>query len=353
MKKKHILKRTCHNPNLFAAMAKKKHNVKKEPVGGVDIAKNPTDDIKKLILNTDTSRWHWVSLEHWEAQFFNKEKANLVMETLIENQGYMWEIMTSPSGEEGVEIFNTYKNTYKELLTNIYSPYNFIGYHIVNCCAMKGPTCFIQHKNTRPRWKSDEDFSKSVMACTRKSRYKEYVSELLMCLGLEISLECTREIVGDLRNNATNVSVCNMETLESEINSACDKIFEKCGVRPNWMITSPEIADLLTFEPVNVNKPYSTMGINLEGIFNNEKDELLLLKDPLFPTYQILLGYKGDEEHPSPYYYCSYIPLTMTPTICDPESLYPNFGWLSRYGKWLVPDGGDYYARIKVENLRI
>src|SRR5262252_8518921 len=94
----------------------------------------------------------------------------------------------------------------------------------------------------------------------------------------------------------------------------------------------------------------SSLGIQYVGTVNNR---WRLYKDPLFPTNQILMGYKGDSYMDSGYFYCPYVPLTQTPVVLDPESFCPRKGILTRYGKKLLREGSKFYARMSIANFVI
>ena len=188
-------------------------------------------------------------------------------------------------------------------------------------------------------------------------------AELTAVLAQEINLEIDREILTDLRNNAGTVAAWDFntalgDTIKEKYESLYVKIVEISNVVHrktlrggcNWIVTSPEVASIFEtatagFAPNPSETFTSSLGIQYVGTINSR---WRLYKDPLFPTSQIVLGYKGDSYMDSGYFYCPYVPLTQTPTVLDPESFCPRKGILTRYGKRLLREGAKFYARMSI-----
>jgi len=193
-------------------------------------------------------------------------------------------------------------------------------------------------------------------------------AELTAVLAQEINLEIDREVLTDLRNNAGTVTAWDFntalgETIKEKYESLYVKVVEVSNVihrktlrgGANWLVTSPEVASIFEtatagFAPSPSETFTSSLGIQYVGTVNNR---WRLYKDPLFPTNQILMGYKGDSYMDSGYFYCPYVPLTQTPVVLDPESFCPRKGILTRYGKKLLRDGAKFYARMSIANFVI
>ncbi len=193
-------------------------------------------------------------------------------------------------------------------------------------------------------------------------------AELTAVLAQEINLEIDREVLTDLRNNAGTVSAWDFntalgETIKEKYESLYVKVVEVSNVvhrktlrgGANWLVTSPEVASIFEtatagFAPAPSETFTSSLGIQYVGTVNNR---WRLYKDPLFPTNQILMGYKGDSYMDSGYFYCPYVPLTQTPVVLDPESFCPRKGILTRYGKKLLREGAKFYARMSIANFII
>jgi hypothetical protein len=193
-------------------------------------------------------------------------------------------------------------------------------------------------------------------------------AELTAVLAQEINLEIDREVITDLLNNAGTVSAWDFntalgETIKEKYESLYVKVVEISNVihrktlrgGANWLVTSPEIASIFEtatagFAPAPSETFTSSLGIQYVGTVNNR---WRLYKDPLFPTSQILMGYKGDSYMDSGYFYCPYVPLTQTPVVLDPESFCPRKGIMTRYGKKLLREGAKFYGRLSIANFVI
>jgi hypothetical protein len=195
-------------------------------------------------------------------------------------------------------------------------------------------------------------------------------AELTAILAQEINLEIDREVLTDLRNNAGTIAVWDFntalgDTIKEKYESLYVKVSEISAVVHrktlrggcNWIVTSPEIASI--FETATAGygpngNPADTfttsLGVQYVGTVNNR---WRVYKDPLFPTGQILMGYKGDSYMDSGYFYCPYVPLTQTPTVLDPDSFTPKKGIITRYGKKLLREGSKFYARLSIANFVI
>ncbi len=193
-------------------------------------------------------------------------------------------------------------------------------------------------------------------------------AELTGVLAQEINLEIDREVLTDLRQNAGTVASWDFntalgDTIKEKYESLYVKIVEVSNVihkktlrgGANWLVCSPEVASIFEtatagFAPAPSETFTSSLGIQYVGTVNNR---WRLYKDPLFPTGQILMGYKGDSYMDSGYFYCPYVPLTQTPVVLDPESFCPRKGILTRYGKKLLREGSKFYARLSIANFVI
>jgi hypothetical protein len=191
-------------------------------------------------------------------------------------------------------------------------------------------------------------------------------AELTAVLAQEINLEIDREVLLDLRNNAGTVSAWDFntalgDTIKEKYESLYVKVVEVSNVihrktlrgGANFIVTSPEVASVFEtatagFAPAPSETFTSSLGIQYVGTVNNR---WRLYKDPLFPTSQLLMGYKGDSYLDSGYFYCPYVPLTQTPVVLDPDSFSPRKGLLTRYGKKLLREGAKFYARLNIANF--
>lgn len=211
-------------------------------------------------------------------------------------------------------------------------------------------------------------WSYEAMQDLRSQHNLDAEAELTAVLAQEINLEIDREVLTDLRNNAGTVAAWDFntalgETIKEKYESLYVKVVELSNVVHrktlrggcNWIVTSPEVASIFEtatagFAPAPSDTFTSSLGIQYVGTVNNRWK---LYKDPLFPSNQILMGYKGESYMDSGYFYCPYVPLTQTPTVLDPESFCPRKGILTRYGKKLLREGAKFYARMTIANFII
>ena len=193
-------------------------------------------------------------------------------------------------------------------------------------------------------------------------------AELTAVLAQEINLEIDREILNDLRTNAGTVTSWDFatalgDTIKEKYEALYVKVVEVSNVVHrktlrggcNWIVTSPEVASIFEtatagFAPAPSETFTSSLGIQYVGTVNAR---WRIYKDPLFPTNQMLMGYKGDSYMDSGYFYCPYVPLTQTPVVLDPESFCQRKGILTRYGKKLLREGAKFYARMSIANFVI
>lgn len=193
-------------------------------------------------------------------------------------------------------------------------------------------------------------------------------AELTAVLAQEINLEIDREVLTDLRNNAGTIAAWDFntalgDTVKEKYESLYIKLVEISNVihrktlrgGANWLVCSPEVASIFEtatagFAPTMSDTFTSSLGIQYVGTVNSK---WRLYKDPLFPTGQILCGYKGDSYMDSGYFYAPYVPLTQTPVVLDPDSFTPRKGLITRYGKKLLREGAKFYGRMSIANFVI
>ena len=142
--------------------------------------------------------------------------------------------------------------------------------------------------------------------------------------------------------------------LLATLNLASQDIYRTTFRGPgSWLITSPLMAAMLESaaklegginsadRPTNIGNT----SIEFKGKFAGRYD---LFVDPMFPTDEILMGYKGSGPMDSGFIYCPYIPLQQLPTITDPESFQPRKGLLTRYGKVAIQPASRFFRVIRV-----
>ena len=138
------------------------------------------------------------------------------------------------------------------------------------------------------------------------------------------------------------------------INLASQDIYRTTMRGPgNWLLTSPLMASLLEsaakleggVQPADGPTNIGANAIEFRGKFMGRYD---LYVDPMYPTDEIMVGYKGANAMDAGLIYAPYIPLQQLPTITDPESFQPRKGILTRYGKVQIEPGNRYYRIIRV-----
>lgn len=123
----------------------------------------------------------------------------------------------------------------------------------------------------------------------------------------------------------------------------------------NFIVASPEICAIFEtatagFAPSPSQGFESNIGIQYVGTVNGR---FRVFKDPSAPQDQIVMGYRGDSQLDTGYFYCPYVALQQSPLLYDPETWCPRKGVMTRYGKILLRDGQRYFARINLINFFI
>jgi hypothetical protein len=138
------------------------------------------------------------------------------------------------------------------------------------------------------------------------------------------------------------------------INLASQDIYRSTMRGPgNWLLTSPLVASMLESAAkleggiMPKDGPTNIGGASIEykGKFMGRYD---LYVDPMYPTDEIMMGYKGANAMDAGFVYCPYIPLQQLPTITDPETFQPRKGLLTRYGKVQIQPMNRFYRIIKI-----
>ena len=138
------------------------------------------------------------------------------------------------------------------------------------------------------------------------------------------------------------------------INVASQDIYRSTMRGPgNWLLTSPLICSLLEsaskleggITPADGPTNIGGNSVEYKGKFMGRYD---LYVDPMYPTDEILVGYKGANAMDSGFVYAPYIPLQQLPTITDPESFQPRKGILTRYGKVMIQPSTRFYRIIRI-----
>jgi hypothetical protein len=142
--------------------------------------------------------------------------------------------------------------------------------------------------------------------------------------------------------------------LLATINFASQDIYRTTMRGPgSWLLTSPIVASMLESAakleggiapsdgPSNIGKN----NIEYKGKFAGKYD---LYVDPMYPTDEIMVGYKGSNAMDTGFVYAPYIPLQQLPTITDPETFQPRKGILTRYGKVAITPAQRFYRIVRI-----
>ena len=194
-------------------------------------------------------------------------------------------------------------------------------------------------------------------------------SELVSAIATEIALEIDREILADIRNNATLTTqswaaqrpgdvplMDHLMSLVASLTYVSNQVHRKTRRGPaNFMFTSPDLSALLEILPGFVPAPgdpheRANLGIQRVGRLQGKWD---IYKDPLYPlsgtSGTAVLGYNGAGVLDAGYVYAPYVPLEVTPTFLDPSDMSFKKGMRTRYAKQLLRQ--NYYATLTVTNL--
>lgn len=194
-------------------------------------------------------------------------------------------------------------------------------------------------------------------------------SELMNQAAGEIMREIDRQIIGNILDaTSENVNWVSAqpdptvefgypsrrdwdETLVHAILEAENRIYKKRLQKPNWLVTSPDVA--VRLEKLNSFSYAGTSGdrtgtvqkaSNLYGTLNGRFNVYV---DPLFDSDKILLGYKGTSPFDAGYVFAPYVPLMATNVFTDPDDFTPRRGLMRRDAHVLLSD--DMYATVTVQ----
>ena len=195
--------------------------------------------------------------------------------------------------------------------------------------------------------------------------------ELVAALATEVRREIDLELIGNAQSaaiaygvNLNDIATSNTwqaekyRALYQQIVFAAQQIAINTRRGPaNWMITSPKMAAALSslsnfsFNQVDSNINYFADGaVTQIGTLDGR---IKVYINPMATNDNILLGYKGSSILDCGQVYAPYVPLSISETIIDPNTLQPRVGVMTRYGT-VTPDqilsGSSYYASVNLTN---
>lgn len=196
-------------------------------------------------------------------------------------------------------------------------------------------------------------------------------AELTALLSEQIAMEIDRQILRELKRGAAWKLRWNYygwkgtgaqkytqkewnQTLITRINQISAQI-HKSTLRggANFIVVSSEVSaifdDLDAFVPTSHDlEDYSyNLGMKQIGTVNGRYKVYV---DPYSRAYDVLIGHKGTSLLDTGYIYAPYLPLQLTPTITDPDSLTMVKGIATRYATKMV--NNRFYGYVRVDNVQ-
>ncbi len=196
-------------------------------------------------------------------------------------------------------------------------------------------------------------------------------AELTALLSEEIACEIDREILRDLRNIgwqlrwdvngwrrmaafSTNYTQKDWnQELITKINQVSAQI-HKGTLRggANFIVVSSEISALFDnleyFHVSDAGAESDQYNLGIERV-GNLSGRYQVYRDPYSPAWSIIIGHRGKSLLDTGYVYAPYIPMQLTPTVVNPETLTPVKGIMTRFAKKLV--NNRFYGGVRVDGL--
>jgi len=197
------------------------------------------------------------------------------------------------------------------------------------------------------------DYQPPSFAKTENERL-QYRAEATALISDSIAGEIDRVVLHDLWMNAGSVAFVDptVNDVSESIEALMDAAEEKCGHRPNWIVASTGLCNLLkekadAFEP---SDPRETMltGVRFLGqiIWAGDKGgEQKLFEDTSSPEDELLMGYRGSE--PGGYQFNPKLLLEAFLTS-QTKGKVKQAKLIAHFNKSLPHGGGNFYARMKV-----
>ena len=144
------------------------------------------------------------------------------------------------------------------------------------------------------------------------------------------------------------------QTLGTKMQKVSNKIHQKTlRGGANFCVISPSVATIIESIPGfasnsdgDASKGKFAFGIQKMGQMNSRYD---VYKNPYMTEGTILMGYRGNQFLETGAVFAPYIPLIMTPLVCDPDTFTPRKGLLTRYAKKMIRP--EFYGRVFVNDL--
>lgn len=196
-------------------------------------------------------------------------------------------------------------------------------------------------------------------------------AELTALLSEEIACEIDREILRDLRNigwqvrwdvngwrrmaaYSTNYTQKDWnQELITRVNQVSAQI-HKGTLRggANFIVVSSEISALFDnleyFHVSDASAESDQYNLGIERV-GNLSGRYQVYRDPYSPAWSMIIGHRGKSLLDTGYVYAPYIPMQLTPTVVNPETLTPVKGIMTRFAKKIV--NNRFYGGVRVDGL--
>ncbi len=288
---------------------------------------------------------HHNCLSNWEELLtgITDPIIRMVTAVLLENQRLMNEVVT------GKYINDEFREKSIPLVAKVFS--NLKAWKLISIQPLLGPAGILYHMaNARledggivGRIDTEDVCAKTRMLKTVVIKAGATIAEDMKdkaaylgdvdVLAEKIVTELDNEFVTDLRNNVSTIGTlkANAEVgpiTEERLRSAIHELGEVMkvklhGLKPNWLLVDPQLLERYPGAFAKLWEPLSIYPHEGAGI---------------------LLGYRGDAYFHSGYFYCPYIPFTLSPLRED-----GSYVILTRYGKKLLRDGAPHYGKVVID----
>lgn len=203
-------------------------------------------------------------------------------------------------------------------------------------CAIDAP---VNSRTLRASW------SYEAAHDLEKMHGLDAVAELKIILGQEAFLECSREVIADLRNIATPLPNPEMLTNENPIDylhRAVHAVAET-GMY-DWMVSEPEVIDWIRVHPLFESEREDYFGGRLAITRLGKFEGLRVYVDRLYPAKGVLFG---SSSHPG--YYCGIYGLSMGPVRLSASEFAPRRNLMVHYFKKAMPHAEQSYGKMTLQ----
>lgn len=258
--------------------------------------------------------------ERWENHTYDLQgNDKKVLSILLENQSIIDKMATSPSEIDKFSI---------DLVVGMYKPFIQLG--ICHLIPMLGPTLLYEEyfkahtRKMKPVWRfeaqpparmSNEEINQYTVSKLKPELFTDLFNEAFIDMKTNSSVD---------RNEHTTDYPSSLEVFLKDLQEMDKK-------KPEWIIANKDVAESLVASKIDSRIPEKV------GTFK----DLAVIVNPNLEENQILLGRKDC------YIHAGYVPLTITPTVLDPDTFEARRGFYIRYDKKLLTSKGLYLLTFK------